>query len=230
MSAVLHSHSALINKFMGDGIFAFFNPPIFPCEQHARRACEAAIDAQRALDDLIARQRGSPLAHVFERLRMRIGVASGPVYVGDYGSENKLDYTCMGDTVNLAARLETANKAFGTAVMVSGPTHDAAGDGFAFRRLGALQVIGKQIAVPVYELLGREPDVSAEALAYAERFAAAVALFQARHWEEALTAFAALQEHRPTELAAARYMQAAGLYRVTPPPDDWNGAIELTEK
>lgn len=230
MSVVLNAHSALINKFMGDGIFAFFNPPIYPCPAHARRACEAALDAQRALGELIARQRGSALAEVFARLAMRIGIASGPVYVGDYGSENKLDYTCMGDTVNLAARLEPANKAFGTAILVSGPTYDAAGDGLVFRRLGALQVKGKKIAIPVYELLGRRADVPPERIEHAEHFAAAVDLFQARRWQEALAAFGQLMASRPDDLAAKRYADVTAAYQASPPSEPWNGAIELTEK
>ena len=229
MSAVLNARSALINKFMGDGIFAFFNSPVYPCRGHARQACEAAIDSQRALRELIDRRRGSPLAGVFGQLRMRIGIASGPVYVGDYGSQNKLDYTCMGDTVNLAARLEPANKVFGTSILVSGPTREAAGDGLVFRRLGSLQVKGKKIAVPVYELLGRSADVPAEAIEYADRFGAAVDLFQSRRWEEAGRAFASLLEHRD-DRAARRYAELAAGYRIAPPPDNWNGAIELTEK
>jgi len=229
MSAVLNARSGLINKFMGDGIFAFFNSPVYPCREHARQACEAAIDSQRALRELIEGRRNSPLAGVFGQLRMRIGIASGPVYVGDYGSENKLDYTCMGDTVNLAARLEPANKVFGTSILVSGPTRKAAGDGLVFRQLGSLQVKGKKIAVGVYELLGRAADVPAEAVEYAARFAAAVDLFQSRRWEEASRAFASLLERRD-DRAARRYMELAAGYRAAPPPDDWNGAIELTEK
>lgn len=230
MSRVLHEHAALINKFIGDGIFAFFNPPIYPCADHARQACEAAIGAQAALAELIDRQRGSALGPVFERLAMRIGLASGPVYVGDYGSENKLDYTCMGDTVNLAARLEPANKAFGTRILVSGSTHDAAGEGLVFRYLGRLQVKGKKIAVPVYELLGRRGEVGAEDVEYAGRFAAAVEVFHARRWAEAASAFRRLHEERPQDVAARRYVDLAASHAVTPPPVDWNGAIELTEK
>ena len=230
MSAVLHRHSALINKFMGDGIFAFFNCPVFPCASHARNACHAALDAQAALRELIARQRGTPLGPVFERLSMRIGLASGPVYVGDFGSENKLDYTCMGDTVNLAARLEPANKVFGTSILVSGATRAAAGDDLVFRHLGALQVKGKQRAIPVYDLIGRDGEVPSERRAYAERFEAAVALFQGRRWREAAQEFAALHHMAPGDRAVAWYLDLIRSYESAPPPDDWNGAIAMTEK
>jgi class 3 adenylate cyclase/CHASE2 domain-containing sensor protein len=230
MSEALNAHAALINKFMGDGIFAFFNPPIYPCAEHARQACAAALVAQEALSTLIERHESDPLAHVFDKLRMRIGVATGPVYVGDYGSENKLDYTCMGDTVNLAARLEPANKAFGTRIMVAHATKEAAGDGFAYRPLGALQVVGKALAVPVYELLGRVPDVPSTAVYYAERFGAAVAAYQARRWDEAAAAFEALRTERPDDLACTCYLDIIAVFRESPPAEGWNGAVELTHK
>lgn len=230
MSRVLHGHAALINKFIGDGVFAFFNPPIYPCADHATRACDAAIEAQQALAALIVEQRDSPLAHVFERLRMRIGLATGPVFVGDYGSENKLDYTCMGDTVNLASRLEGAGKAFGTRILVAGPTKDAAGKGLVWRPLGALQVRGKQVAVPVYELLGREGTVSDVDVRYAGRFGEAVTAFAARRFDEVRAILDELQSVRPDDRAATRYRMAIDTYAHAPPPADWNGAIELTEK
>lgn len=230
MSEVLMRRSALINKFMGDGIFAFINPPVYLCADHARQACAAAVESQRALRELIARQQGSPLAHVFDLLRMRIGLASGPVFVGDYGSENKLDYTCVGDTVNLAARLESANKAFGTYTMVSQTTRDAAGDGFAFRSLGAVQVKGKSIAVPIHELLGWAGEVDPAEVEYADRFGTAVAHFQARRWTDAAAGFDGVLRRRPDDMAARRYAELTRAYQTSPPPADWNGAIELTEK
>lgn len=230
MSEVLNRHAALINKFMGDGIFAFFNPPIYPAPDHARRACEAAIDAQAALQDLIRRQEGAPLAPVFARLRMRIGLASGPVYVGDYGSESKLDYTCMGDTVNLASRLESANKAFGTRILVAGSTREAAGEGFVYRPLGSILVKGKTIAVPVHELLGRRGDVSPDDRENAEAFGAALGMFRDRRWDAAAASFDAILVRRPGDAAAGRYAALVRRFRASPPAADWNGAIELDEK
>ncbi|NLX14427.1 MAG: CHASE2 domain-containing protein [Phycisphaerales bacterium] len=230
MSAALHRHDALINKFMGDGIFAFFNPPILPCPDHERAACASALDCRRALRELIQQQDGHPLAEFFRRLSMRIGLAAGPVFVGDYGSESKLDYTCMGDTVNLAARLESANKQFGSAIMLADAVREAVGDGYVYRHLGRLQVMGKTTGVSVYELLGEPVEVDDAACRLAETFSDAVAAFARRDWADALSRFEQCLQQRPDDAGACRYLRLITGYRDNPPPDDWNATIELTEK
>ncbi|HOW73937.1 MAG TPA: CHASE2 domain-containing protein [Phycisphaerae bacterium] len=230
MSEVLHHHRALINKFMGDGVFAFFNPPILPCPDHAVAVCEAALDSLRALQELKASHVNHPLGREFERLFVRIGISSGPVFVGDYGSENKLDYTCMGDTVNLAARLESANKYFGTAIMVAGSTHDIAGDRFLYRRLGAIQVKGKSEALAVYELLGRPGEVNAELVEVAGQYERAVTAFSRRDWQQADAVLQQCLRIRPGDLAVERYRETIRRYLSAPPPPEWHGEIELTEK
>ena len=151
MSRVLVDHGAIINKFMGDGIFAFFNAPIWQCANHSEAACACALASLAALRDL-NRQEMSAGDH--EPLVMRIGISTGEAFAGDYGSDTKLDYTCIGDTVNLGARLEEANKTFGTSVLVDDATREGAGDRFAFRSLGRIDVPGKTVAVEVHELAG----------------------------------------------------------------------------
>ncbi len=230
MSSVLHHRQAMINKFMGDGIFAFFNPPILPCPEHEVAACETALDSFAALDELKARMAGHPLAAEFGRLNMRIGMASGTVFVGDYGSENKLDYTCVGDTVNLAARLESANKVFGTAIMLTGPTQEVVGERFLYRPLGALQVRGQSMALPVYELLGRPGEVSDDRLRYSDTFGEAVAAFVLRDWQHATAAFQQCLAANPADPGAHLYLRTIEHYQLQPPPEDWSGNLELTEK
>jgi len=230
MSDVLHQHHALINKFMGDGIFAFFNPPILPYEGHEVIACEAALDCQRALHELMERHKSHPLSMEFKRLFMRIGLASGPVFVGDYGSENKLDYTCVGDTVNLAARLESANKAFGTMIMISGPIQKAVSDRYRYRSLGALQVKGRSHALDVYELLGRPGEVSNQIILFAETFNRAVSQFAKRQWQQSTITFEQCLELRPDDPGTKRYLETIQQHRATPPPEDWAGGLELMEK
>jgi len=230
MSEVLHRHHALINKFMGDGVFAFFNPPILPCPDHEVTTCEAALDSQQALRALIEQYANQPLAAEFRRLFMRIGIASGPVFVGDYGSENKLDYTCVGDTVNLASRLESANKVFGTMIMIAGPTCEAAGDRYLYRDLGALQVKGRTQALPVYELLGHSGEVNDDVLLFAETFGKAVAQFVRRSWSQSTATFERCLEIRPNDPGTKRYLKTIQRHVITPPPENWNGELELAEK
>ncbi len=229
-SDVMLHHEAMVNKFIGDGIFAFWNPVIYPQPDHARRACESAVDLIVALRELTAEQRLAGGDEAFGQLVLRIGVATGNAIVGPCGSEKKYDYTCIGDSVNVAARLESANKFYGTHVLVSGATRAQAGDGFIVRSLGGVQVKGKTQAVPIYELLGRIGAVPEERLRYATRFAAAVVAFQQRAWQQALAEFEACRGERPDDLAALRYLEAVQQYLAAPPAEDWNGALELTEK
>ena len=230
MSQVLIKHRAIINKFMGDGIFAFFNPPILQCDDHAVRACGAALDSLAALERLKSEYAAGPLADDVRALAIRMGINSGTVFVGDYGSTSKLDYTCIGDAVNLAARLEPANKLFGTRIMISEQTRCQLVGTFEARPLGRLQVVGKREAVEVHELLGRTDEVDDEQLGYAEQFSRAVEAFQQRRWDQAATELQHCARSRPDDPAIDLYRRHLERHRRTPPPEDWNRGIELTAK
>ena len=228
LSDVMLHYEGMINKFIGDGIFAFWNPVIYPQPDHALRACGTGLDLQSGLAALMAEQSERGGDSVFQELYLRIGVATGPAVVGPCGSEQKYDYTCIGDSVNVASRLESANKFYGTRILVSGRTRELAGDGFAYRWLGGVQVKGKTQAVQIYELLGRNRDIDGETLRRAEDFARGIAAFQRRDWSTAMTAFEPCMA--PSEVAAKRYMEATRQFMESPPAEDWNAALELTEK
>ncbi len=230
MSEVLIEGRAVINKFIGDGIFAFFNPPILPLPNHAEAACESASRAFAALEQLKESLGHGDLEHEVRALSMRIGLNTGTVFVGDYGSGNKLDYTCIGDTVNLAARLEPACKVFGVRCLISESTRQEAGDRFLTRHLGALQVVGKKEAVQVYELIGRRDETDGDQETYAVLFGQAVEKFQQREWDETLHLLAQCREKRPDDAAVDLLETNIRRRQESPPPDDWNRAIELTTK
>ncbi len=229
-SDVMLHYEGMVNKFIGDGIFAFWNPLIYPQPDHARRACDTAVDLLVALRELVAVQRRQGGDAAFADLQLRVGVATGNAIVGPCGSEKKYDYTCIGDSVNIAARLESANKFFGTRVLVSGPTRDAAGGRFAFRALGGLQVKGKTHAVDVYELLGRQGEVPDDMLRHADAFGAGVTAFRNRDWAAARTCLDACREQCAEDAAVLAYLRLIEHYEAEPPADDWDGRIELTEK
>lgn len=151
ISAVLIKHGAMVNKFMGDGVFAFFNAPILRCDDHAIAACRCALEAVSALNELNRRVISKEIGGEF---RMRIGLSTGEVFVGDYGSDNKLDYTCIGDVVNVAGRLQAANKELGTTILINEATYRAAANRFETKSVGALNLAGKTVAVQVWELRG----------------------------------------------------------------------------
>ncbi len=170
MSAVIWERHGLLNKFMGDGIMAFFNASVEPVEEHAVAACETALAVQEEVERLKEEHRTGRAAGIFQRLRVRVGLATGVCHNGDFGSDLKADYTVIGDVVNLAARLEPANKVFGTRIIVPESTRQAVGDRYVFRWLADLQVKGKTRSVPAYEQVCR-PEALDEALAeYIRRF------------------------------------------------------------
>jgi class 3 adenylate cyclase/CHASE2 domain-containing sensor protein len=231
ISDVMLRHEAMINKFIGDGVFAFWNPVIYPQPDHAQRACATAVELLERLEALIHEQQEAGGDDTFTDLRLRIGVASGRAVVGPCGSEQKYDYTCIGDSVNVASRLESANKFFGTRILTNEATRAALNSTYAFRPLGQVRVKGRLQPVGVFELVGLPDRVPAAVLEYAELFGNAVRLFQEGRWAEARAAFDRCLARRPADLAAEFYALTAGAYEQNPPAaDEWIGTIELTEK
>lgn len=224
--AVLLRHEAIINKFMGDGVFAFWNPLIFPQSDHARLGCEAALDLISELHRLSEEQRAGGGDEVFAELFLRIGIATGSAVVGPCGSEQKFDYTCIGDCVNVASRLEGVNKTFDTRILVNDETRREAGDGFVFRPLGGVLVKGKQIPVQVYELVGRKSQTSEEDQNYASAFGAAIASFSQRDFVAAQRQFEQCLLRRPVDAAAEIYVRECARWIAQPPGDDWQPALD----
>jgi adenylate cyclase len=227
---VMLRHEGMVNKFIGDGVFVFWNPVIYPQQDHALRACTTSVDLLADLEKLKVEQRRRGGDSVFDELVLRIGLATGNAIVGPCGSEQKYDYTCIGDSVNVASRLESANKFYGTQILVSDVTRQQVGDVFEFRPLGGVRVKGKAQAVPIYELIGRTGQVSDELRDYACAFGQAVALFQQRRWQAASDAFKACRQRRREDLAAEAYIEATAALLAEPPDESWAGAIELKEK
>lgn len=152
MTDVVFRHGGTLDKFIGDAVMAFWGAPV-AVPDHAARAAAAALDMLEELEELNEgwRERGFPSV-----LAIGIGINTGEAVVGNIGSlERKLDYTAIGDPVNLASRLESLNKQYGTAILVSGSTARAAGDAFDFRPVEAVTVRGKTEPVDIYELKGR---------------------------------------------------------------------------
>jgi len=224
MSRVLVEHHAIINKFMGDGIFAFFNAPIWPCDDHSEASCACALASVAALRDL---NRQNATLSDGEALIMRIGLSTGEAFVGDYGSDAKLDYTCIGDTVNLGARLEHANKIFGTTVLVDDATRRGTGDRFVFRSLGRVEVPGKTLAVDVHELISVGGRIDAATREYISLFQQAIRHYQSCEWNRCMECLDRCRSVRPDDQAVDRYREAVARYRLAPPPSDWNKAVRI---
>ncbi len=217
-----------LNKFLGDGLFVFFGAPVLQ-EDHAARALRAALGCQKEIGQL-----NRELIKEFDgsvQLVSRIGIATGEVMVGNCGSSQRMDYTAIGDTVNLASRLESANKFFGTRILISQESWRQGGhESLLARPLGKIMVVGKREAVGVWNLLcqvSEAPDQLKEACG---GFAAAIELFNRRRFNEAARLLEnvkeILSEDKPTEI----FLDLCHSYQANPPGDDWDGALQLTEK
>jgi CHASE2 domain-containing sensor protein/class 3 adenylate cyclase len=216
-----------MNKFMGDGIFAFFGAPIFQ-DDHAARAVRAAVDYVAELKVLNPRLAGE--FHEPVNLFCRIGIATGEVMVGNYGSSDKFDYTAIGDTVNLASRLEGANKSFGTHILVDEATWKQAGDlGVVARCLGRVRVVGKNESVAVWNPLGWRKDLSPEAAEAAEGFTRATELYARREFPAAAELVEEYLKVVPGDKAAEMYVDLCR-NAVAAPGDEWDGTLRLTQK
>lgn len=231
MSEPVRFNHGIIDKYIGDAIMAFWGPPFSRPEDQARLACVSALDQLAALQvfrgelpDLTGFRRGGP------QVDMRIGIATGEVVVGNIGSDLTMNYTVMGDTVNLASRLERANKIYGTHLMVSARTVAMAGETLAFREIDWLRVGGKQEPERVFEILGRRGEVPAEVLAMARHFAEGLAAYRQRDWAAATAAFGKALEVLPDDGPSQTFLRRIDQLGNTAPGAGWDGVWTLNEK
>jgi len=215
---VLGLHGATLDKFIGDAIMCFWNAPL-PQEDHAARACRTALGLLAVVDLLAPEFQARGVKH----LDCRIGVNTGPGVVGNIGSRAAQDYTVIGDTVNLASRLEGAAKAYGVRILVSEETVLAARGVVLARELDLLRVKGRQLPVRVHELVGLAGTPPPAHLA---RFAEGLTHYRARRFAEAREAFLASPKDPPSRVFAAR----CETWMNQPPPEDWDGVFSLDTK
>lgn len=216
MTGILKAHTGYIDKYIGDGIMALFGAPMED-SRHALRACGAALACQRELETLNAelRRDGLPM------LSIRVGLHSGELVSAKIGSLARADLTAMGDTVNLASRLEGANKYYGTGIMISEATWTMVEGQFQARELDTVRVVGKEKAVRVFELLaaaGKPSPLSPEFMAAYEL---GLDAFKERRWTEAARHFGAARALRPNDGPCRLYLQRCAANQLNEPPADW---------
>jgi adenylate cyclase len=223
MSNVIGAHRGTIDKFIGDAIMAFWNAPLDDAD-HAVHACTAALAFQRKLDDM---KRADPS---LAGLSARIGIATGDVVVGNIGSHDRMNYTVMGDIVNLASRLEGLGKVYGTRILVSEACRNAAGDRVVMRLVDIVAVKGKSQGVRVYEPLATTADADARARSIARIADQAFEAYLARRWHDAAALYGELLALAPDDAAAAAMRARCDAFQVTPPPAGWTGTYVMHEK
>ncbi|MFN0144636.1 MAG: adenylate/guanylate cyclase domain-containing protein, partial [Mycobacterium sp.] len=225
MTTILREEHGTIDKFLGDGILAFFNAPQ-DVPDHPRRACMAAIRCKTRLDEM---------NRVWEAagkspFRMRIGLHVDDTLVGNIGTPERFDYTVVGDPVNLASRLESLNKLYGTSILVSEAVHLEAGSGFEWRTLDRVAVVGREGDTLVYELLAEAGALPPHIAQARDAYEGALSAYVEGKFSEAAAGFRAASALWPEDRAAVEMADRAFLLARGPVPDDWRGIYSQTVK
>jgi class 3 adenylate cyclase len=231
MSAPIRQHGGIIDKYVGDAIMAYWGPPFNADADQARFAAFAALDMldhvapfRAELPDLIG------LKNVPISFDIRVGIATGEALVGSVGSEVMMNYTVMGETVNLASRLEGANKLYNSRILVSEPTVTAAGAAIETREVDRVALFGQTRPQPVYEIMGRGGALTTAQNELRSRYAAALAAYRARRWEDARRGFAMALEAVPDDGPSLVLLKRIDILAASPPGDDWDGSWRLEQK
>jgi adenylate cyclase len=222
MTDIIEGHGGYVDKYIGDSIVAMFGAPADD-PVHARNAVHAALKCHKKLAELNA---GNP-AFAGHDLSHRIGLNSGEAVVGNIGSRRRFNYTVMSDTVNVASRLEGANKYYGTAIMASETTMAQSDDTFAWRELDAIKVMGRGEAIKVFEPLAEKSAASAEQTKVSAAYAEGLACWCTREFAKASDAFERVANADP---ASALFARRARALAANPPPPDWTPVNTLEGK
>jgi adenylate cyclase len=225
MVDAVFAEEGTLDKYIGDSIMAVFGAPL-PCPDFSARACRAALRMQGALAEFNERR----VAARLQPIGAGIGISSGSVIAGYIGSEKRTEYTCIGDGVNIASRLEGASKIYGVSILISESTADEIGGEFVIRELDTVKVIGKQQPIRVYELLGaRGSEIPLERLKVVPHYKSGLRAYRAGDWNRALEHFrtaAAIADDPPSQLFIAR----CEYLRDHPPGPTWDGVWSMTQK
>jgi class 3 adenylate cyclase len=231
MSAPIHQHGGIIDKYIGDAIMAYWGPPFTADADQAQFAGLAALDMldrvgpfRDELPNLLG------LRNVPIPFDIRIGIATGEALVGSVGSEVMMNYTVMGETVNLASRLEGANKLYGGRILASEPTVAAAGAAIETREIDRVVLVGQSHSQPIYEIMGRGGALTPKLAELRRRYAEGLAAYRGRRWDEARKAFAAALEADPADGPSLALLKRIDVFDAVPPAEKWDGAWRLEQK
>ncbi len=229
MSEPIRSNRGIIDKYIGDGIMAYWGPPFVGEADHARFACLATMEMIERIATL--RQEIPELLGVLgtpmEKCDLRIGVATGEALVGSIGSDVMMSYTVMGDVVNLASRLEGANKVYGTRNLVSERTIAEVGATVEVREIDRVVVAGQTRSEVVFEVVGRKGELTPQQLASRDRYLEGLAAYREQRWDDALRAFNVSLEAMPGDGPSIALLKRIESFKANAPPQDWDGSWHI---
>jgi len=236
MTNILLDNKGTLDKYIGDAIVAFYGAPA-PVDDHEYWACLTAVKMQEGLAELRAKWQGEGdrWPEIVHNMQNRIGVNTGPMVTGNMGSTMRMNYTMMGDTVNLAARLEASAKQYGVYIQVAEETYKVCKDKFIWRDLDYVIVMGKTEPAQVFELIAEAGNMPSGYDKLLPAYHEAVKLYRNQDWLKAIEAFKASDEledmfpGRKTNPSRV-YIPRCEHYKENPPGDDWDGSWALTKK
>ncbi|MCL2759785.1 MAG: adenylate/guanylate cyclase domain-containing protein, partial [Treponema sp.] len=227
MSDVVLDQKGTIDKYIGDAIVAFFGAPI-PLEDHALRACVSAIKMKKVeleLNKVVMEENLSPIP-----LLTRIGINTGSMVAGNMGTENKMNYTIMGNAVNLAARLESVNSQYGTWMLASEETVKQTGDAVLYRKLDRVRVVGINEPVRLCELIDIADHATEQDKNLVTVFHQALECFEKREWKQAMEGFNETLKIKPDDVPSTLYLDRLKQFSVSMPSESWDGVYNLKSK
>jgi adenylate cyclase len=231
MSAPIRHHQGIIDKYIGDAIMAYWGPPFAADAEQSRLASLAALDMLQLVPQLRAELPEllgvRTLPNAFD---IRIGIATGEVLVGTIGSELMMSYTVMGDTVNLASRLEGANKEYGGHILVSEATVTGAAAAVEAREIDRVVAVGQSQPQAIFEIMGRKGELTPEQVELRDRFSAGLAAYRSQRWGDSRRAFEAALLAVPDDGPSMMFIKRIDRLTAAPPGDGWDGSWHLERK
>ncbi len=226
MNASLLQHQATVDKYIGDGVMAFWGAPRF-VDNPAIKACQAALECQQHIYQLNQKWKRAGLNLAFYT---RIGINTGEVIVGNMGSDARMSYTVIGDNVNLTSRVESANKFYGTSILITETTYQEVKNHFVTRLVDYAVLAGKEIPIQLYELVGCKEEVTEEKLQQIECYNSAFSCYNQRLFAEAVVILEELVSRTPSDRVPQILLERCRQYITHPPAHDWQGDYVLRRK
>lgn len=225
MTKIVIKQNGYIDKYIGDSIMASFGTFGY-LENHEEYACNAAILYQEELKKMRKKWKKEDKPEIFAR----IGINTGIVVAGNLGSDERFDYTIIGDEVNLASRLEGANKQYGTDIMISESTYEIVKDKYTVRELDSLQVKGKTKAIKVYELINHKEKTDAKTKEIISKHEIAIRLYKLKEWELAIKEFNDILKIDENDYVSKLYIERCIYFSENDPGEDWDGVYKMKTK